>query len=436
MDITQATEWLDAQTIERVEVLMPDLAGIGRGKLIPRDQFLDDWRDRNLRVPNSLLSLGIEGHFVKTRPLGDMEEDLILEPDTSTLVVVPWGATRTASVICSASFAGLSATFTPRDLLIQIIAKLAERGWEAIVAPELEFFLLPVNDSDKRVKEFSPFAVDTMHHFSGLFDDIYQYADWQNVSINTLLQEAGIGQFEINMTHDAPLTVADQVFYFKRIAHQASMNHNMRASFMAKPYPQDYGSAMHIHQSLVSTTTGENLFANESEETTPLFLSYIAGLQKFLPAVMPLLAPYVNSYLRVGSDMSAPGNTHWGWDNRSAGLRVPLGGHENRRIENRVPGSDVNPYLAIAANLACGYLGMVEQLSPSAPLKDAAYGRRSQRLPRHYLAGLDLLEKCIPLRELFGQQFVELFIDVKESEYLTHHQELNQWEIDNLLGRV
>jgi len=436
LDITQATEWLDAQTIERVEVLIPDLAGIGRGKLIPRDQFLDDWRDRNLRVPNSLLGLGIEGHFVKTRPLGDMEEDLILEPDTSTLVVVPWGATRTASVICSASFAGLPATFTPRDLLIQIIAKLAERGWEAIVAPELEFFLLPVNDTDKRVAEFSPFAVDTMHHFSGLFDDIYQYADWQNVSINTLVQEAGIGQFEINMAHDAPLTVADQIFYFKRIAHQASMNHNMRASFMAKPYPQDYGSAMHIHQSLVSTTTGENLFANESEETTPLFLSYIAGLQKFLPAVMPLLAPYVNSYLRVGSDMSAPGNTHWGWDNRSAGLRVPLGGPENRRIENRVPGSDVNPYLAIAANLACGYLGMVAQLSPSAPLKEAAYGRRSQRLPRHHLAGLDLLEKCIPLRELFGQQFVEHFIDVKESEYLTHHQELNQWEIDNLLGRV
>ncbi|MCZ6619087.1 MAG: glutamine synthetase family protein [Gammaproteobacteria bacterium] len=434
MDITQASAWLDAESIHRVEVLMPDLAGIGRGKLIPRNQFLDDWRGGNLRVPNSLLGLGIEGHFVETRPLGDMEEDLILEPDASTLVATPWGATPTASIICSASFDGQPASFTPRDLLQQIVAAFTDRGWAPIVAPELEFFLLPVNGTDKRVEQFSPFAVDTT--FSALFDDIYRYADRQKVAINTLVQEAGQGQFEINMKHDAPLTVADQVFYFKRITHQAAADHNLHASFMAKPYPKDYGSAMHIHQSLMSTTSGENLFATAAEETTPLFLSYIAGLQKYLPAVMPLIAPYVNSYLRVGSDMSAPGNTHWGWDNRSAGLRVPFGGYESRRVENRVPGSDVNPYLAIAANLACGYLGMVEQLTPSAPLKDAGYGRRSQRLPRHYLAGLEALERCRPVRKLFGQQFVELFIDVKESEYLTHHQELNQWEIDNLLNRV
>ncbi len=436
MDITQASDWLDAESIQRVEVLMPDLAGIGRGKLIPRDQFLDDWRGGNLRVPNSLLGLGIEGHFVETRPLGDMEEDLILEPDTSTLVVTPWGATATASIICSASFEGQPASFTPRDLLKQIIAAFSEHDWAPVVAPELEFFLLPVDDDDKRVEQFSPFSVDTLNHFSGLFDDIYRFAGMQNVAINTLVQEAGIGQFEINMMHDAPLTIADQVFYFKRIARQAATAHNLRASFMAKPHPKDYGSAMHIHQSLLNTTSGENLFATETEETTPLFLSYIAGLQKFLPAVMPLLAPYVNSYLRVGSDMSAPGNTHWGWDNRSTGLRVPFGGHESRRVENRVPGSDVNPYLAIAANLACGYLGMVEQLTPSAPIKDTGYGRRSQRLPRHYLAGLDALEKCVPLRKLFGRQFMELFVDVKESEYMTHHQALNQWEIDNLLTRV
>ncbi len=436
MDINQASTWLDAESIERVEVLIPDLAGIGRGKLIPREQFLDDWRGGNLRVPNSLMALGIEGHFVETRPLGDMEEDLILEPDTNTLVVTPWGPTATASVICSARFKGQPATFTPRDLLQQIITLFDERGWAAIIAPELEFFLLAVDDNDKRIQQFSPFSVDTLHHFSGLFDDIYRFAGCQNVAINTLVQEAGNGQFEINMTHDAPLTVADQVFYFKRIARQAAAAHNLRVSFMAKPYPQDYGSAMHIHQSLVNASSGENLFATAGEETTPLLLSYIAGLQKSLPAVMPLLAPYVNSYLRVGSDLSAPGNTHWGWDNRSAGLRIPLGGYENRRVENRVPGSDVNPYLAIAANLACGYLGMIEQLTPSTPLTDTGYGRRSQLLPRHYLAGLDALEKCIPLRKLFGQQFVELFVDVKESEYQTHHQALNQWEIDNLLNRV
>ena len=279
-------------------------------------------------------------------------------------------------------------------------------------------------------------SLDALDDFSDLFDDVYKYCDVMAIQMDTLTHEAGPAQFEINVYHGDPLKVADQSFYFKRLMKQAAIRHGMFASFMAQPYPGQFGSAMHIHQSVVGKTDGINIFADDNGEDTDLFLGHIAGLQKYIPALMPLLAPYANSYLRIGSGMSSPANLHWGRENRSVGLRVPAGGRSSRRVENRVAGADVNPYLAIAASLLAGYLGMVENLVPSEALTDSAYDIESLRLPDHFLASLTKFQDSDVLREILDDEFMATFVDVKKKEYMANLSVLSSWEIRYLLMNV
>jgi glutamine synthetase len=209
----------------------------------------------------------------------------------------------------------------------------------------------------------------------------------------------------------------------------------MAASFMARPYPKDFGSAMHIHQSLVDAD-GKNIFAAADGKDSALFGYYVGGLQRYSGAVMPLLAPYSNSYLRIGSDLSAPANRHWAVENRSVGFRVPESDRSSRRVENRIPGADVNPYLAFAATLGCGYLGMIEKRAPSKPLSGTAYTRKSRLLPRHLVIALDAMKRCTPIRELFGDAFLEIFLAIKQHEYAAQTQALTAWEREHLINNV
>jgi glutamine synthetase len=209
----------------------------------------------------------------------------------------------------------------------------------------------------------------------------------------------------------------------------------MYATFMAKPMEREPGSAMHVHQSVLDLATGSNLFTSSGEEVSPLFFQHIAGLQKYLPAAMPLLAPNVNSYRRLRRYSDAPINLHWGWDNRTVGLRVPVSRGAARRVENRVAGADANPYLAIAATLACGYLGMIDQLEPTKPIEGSAY-RLAQTLPRNLPDALDQLRRARPLRQVLGEDFVEVLITVKEVEHAAYQRVISSWEREHLLLNV
>jgi glutamine synthetase len=192
---------------------------------------------------------------------------------------------------------------------------------------------------------------------------------------------------------------------------------------------------MHIHQSIVDAK-GKNLFSNKAGKDTRLFLAYIAGLQKFLPAAMPLIAPYVNSYRRLVRYLSAPVNTHWGHENRTVGLRIPESEPKNRRIENRVPGADANPYLAIAGSLACGYLGMTQNLSPTKPMEGNAYESMKYQLPRHLLDAIQRFRNSQDMRGILGESFVDLYSDVKASEHDAYQQVISPWERQHLLLNV
>jgi glutamine synthetase len=240
---------------------------------------------------------------------------------------------------------------------------------------------------------------------------------------------------EINFFHAHPLGLADEVFFFKRTVREAALRHDMFATFMAKPIAGEPGSAMHVHQSLVDKATGRNLFSNEDGSPSQEFYWYIGGLQRYIPACMSLFAPYVNSYRRLTRYTAAPINIQWGIDNRTVGIRSPLASPQARRVENRVIGADANPYLALAATLACGYLGIKNRIDPTPECKGDAYEDDFQ-LPRSLSEALQLLRDEAALHDVLGEGFVTVYAEVKEIEYAEFMKVISPWEREHLLLHV
>ncbi len=217
--------------------------------------------------------------------------------------------------------------------------------------------------------------VGSVNEYEELIEDIYEYAETASLHLDTMIHEAGTAQLEINFNHGEAIDVCDQVLLFKRIVRQVALEHGVYATFMAKPMEGQPGSAMHQHISAVDAKTGRNLFGEGKgkEGLSSTFRHFVGGLQTLLPEVAPLFAPNVNSFRRMRPTHSAPIDLQWGCDNRSCGLsvpitdlRVPITDLVNTRVENRVPGAGCNPYLAVAASLVCGYIGVRDRIKPTA----------------------------------------------------------------------
>ncbi len=208
----------------------------------------------------------------------------------------------------------------------------------------------------------------------------------------------------------------------------------MHATFLAKPMSEEAGSALHIHQSVVDKQ-GENIFSKADGSASDLFYGFIGGLQRYMPEAMLVFAPYVNSYRRFLKPESSPVNLAWAVDNRTVGLRIPDSGPEARRVENRLAGSDVNPYLVIAASLACGYLGMVEGLTPTAETKGSAYGGEFD-LHRHIYHAIESLQDSDAMRSMLGEEFVTLYTALKEDEYREFQEIITPYEREILMFNV
>jgi glutamine synthetase len=317
-----------------------------------------------------------------------------------------------------------------------------------VVAPELEFFLTKVNEdpdyplvppigrSRRQETARQSFGIDAVNEFDPIFEDVYDWCEAQEIDIDTLLHEAGAAQMEINFNHGDALELADQAFLFKRTLRQAALKHGIYATFMAKPMEAEPGSSMHIHLSLYDVEGGQNLFAApDGVGHTPLFLNFVGGLQEYLPAAMPLMAPNVNSYRRLRRHSTAPINVHWGLENRTVGLRVPASRPEAKRVENRLAGADANPYLAIAASLACGWLGITRALEPTEPIKGSAY-RLAQTLPQQMPEAMRKLKHSPALKECLGEDFVEVLLAVKAAEHDAYQRVISSWEREHLLLNV
>src|SRR5262245_13088783 len=442
-------EWFASKRISEVECLVADMSGTARGKILPPSKFLKGSRSNGLRIPEEVFTLTITGRFVwETSAVSDSAIDVYLRPDSDSVRLVPWYSEPTAQVICDAFHLNDEPVdISPRHVLKRVLELYKAQGWRPVVAPELEFYLVKKNidpdypveaavgRSGRREPGGQAYGIDAANDFDPIVEDIYDYCEAQELDIDTLSHESGPAQLEINFNHGDPLDLADQVFLFKRTVRQAALKHDMYATFMAKPHANEPGSSMHIHQSVMDKKTGKNVFAGPNGKPSRLFLNHIGGLQRYMGAAMPFCAPNVNSYRRLVPDSDAPTNTHWGIDNRTAPLRVPSSEPDNMRVENRVPGADANPYLAIAASLACGYLGMVQKIKPGDPVEGSAY-RYAHTLPLHLEDALSKLNYTKPLKQVFGERFIDAFQGVKEEEMEQYRKVISSWEREFLLLNV
>ncbi len=442
-------DYLAEHRVTEVECLVPDMNGIARGKILPDEKFVKSLSTRGLRLPESIFIQTVTGTYPRDEDVtDDAVIDIYMVPDADTVRLVPWYDEPTAQLICDCVYAdGSPVGISPRQVLRRVLALYEARGWRPIVAPELEFYLVrvntdpdyplepPIGRSGRPETGRQAYGIDAVNEFDPIFEDVYDYCEVMNLDIDTLSHEAGAAQIEINFNHGEPLELADQVLLFKRTVREAALRHNVYATFMAKPMQHEPGSAMHLHQSVVDAETGRNLFVTEEGEHSDLFRGFVAGLQKFVPAAMPLFAPNVNSYRRLDPESDAPINVHWGRDNRSVGFRVPISEPAATRVENRVAGADANPYLMIAGSLACGYLGMVQALEPSKQVQGSAK-RLAFTLPRHLWDALGKFSASKPLREVLGDKFVDAVWYVKLAEYDAYQQVISSWERENLLLNV
>jgi len=433
--------WLKEHEIDDVEAFVPDMAGAARGKLIPAAKF----GSAELKLPEGIFAQTISGNYVDNK--NNVEDrDMLLVPDPSTVRPVPWMKEPTASIFLDCFHKdGTPVETSPRRVLRKVLDLYKEKGWRPVVAPEVEFYLINAHaDANQEVEppegrlgrtetSKQPFSIDTMNDFDPFINEVYAYCEAQNIQIDTLSQEMGPAQFELNFRHGDALALADQVFLFKRTVKEAAIANEMHATFLAQPISGEAGSALHIHQSIVEEN-GSNIFSDEGG-ASDLFMSYIGGLQKYMPEALLIFAPYPNSYRRFLSFYSSPINLSWAIDNRTVGLRVPDSDPDARRVENRLAGSDVNPYLALAATLACGYLGMIEGLKPNESIEGSAYEQPFSLHPFMFEA-IQAMETSEAMRKILGDEFVGLYCAVKYDECREFQEIVTPWEREVLLLNV
>ena len=444
--MSRIERWCQEHAITEVEALMPDMAGVARGKIMPVAAYC---RTLGLNLPEALVLQTVTGDFPEDWSAVDpSDRDMVLRADERTIRLVPWAAEPTAQVIHDCHHAdGAPVTTTPRYVLRRVLERYRERGWRAGRRARARVLPrqaqrgrgLPAGASGGTLRAGGAGPPVLRHRRAERVRPAHRrhlrLLRGQEIELGTLSHEAGVAQLEINLSHGDPLELADQAFLFKRTVREAATRHGVYATFMAKPMEREPGSAMHVHQSVVDADTGESVFADREGVMTPLFHAHIGGLQRYLPAAMSFLAPNVNSYRRITKYLAAPINMQWGIDNRTAGLRVPLGDAASTRVENRVAGADANPYLAVAASLACGLLGMTQGLKPTPAIEGSAY-TMSYELPLSLAESLRMLRGSPPLVGVLGERFVGAWNAVKECELRAFLQVISSWEREFLLRNV
>ncbi|KAF1067803.1 MAG: Gamma-glutamylputrescine synthetase PuuA [Pseudomonas citronellolis] len=424
--------------IEMIELFILDPNGVPRGKLLHRDELLAVYTSGR-PLPSTILGLTLEGEDVDDSGLvwdvGDI--DCRAYPLPGSLVRLPWRQIPTAAVQVSMHpLEGRPANIAdPRHVLQRVIEALQADGYHPVMACELEFYLLdarrdangrpqPALDVDGgRPRSTQVYGLRELEQIEPFLADLYAACKAQGIPARTAISEYAPGQVEITLEHGDALLAMDQAVRYKRLVKGVAHRHGMTACFMAKPFAELAGTGMHMHVSLADGE-GRNLFAsapeavrNGDEPGGALLRQAVGGLLTSLLDSLLLFCPNANSYRRFQANSYAPLAPTWGIDNRTVSLRIPGGPNPTRHIEHRICGADANPYLAAAAILAGIHRGLREALDPGAPVEGNGYALATEHLPTDWLTSLRALERSDWAREALGQDFLGVYLKVKQAEY-------------------
>lgn len=420
--------------VDAVDLIFTNMCGVPRGKRLRRHEALAVFESGRF-LPRSVVVVDITGRDTEETGLlweeGDC--DSRVSPVAGSLVRCPWTKAPAAQFLTS--FYGLDGTpdeLDPRHVLGRVIERYTAIGLTPVVAVELEFYLLDAKRSarGKPVPAHIPlngetpvdiqvYGMQELEDFRAFFDDLYAGADVQGLPLESAIAEYAAGQFELTLRHkpDA-LAACDDAVMYKRLLKALAQKHAMEATFMAKPFADSAGSGMHLHISLLNEN-GENVYASEAAEGTPLLGQSIAGMQALLADSFAIFAPNANSFRRFRANSYAPVAPTWGINNRTVSFRVPAGSPVSRHVEHRACGADANPYLALAAVLAGMHHGIVNKLNPGPAVTGNGYEAptgQGDPMPKNWFSAVDRFAESSVMKDYLGGKFVEMYSIVKRTE--------------------
>ncbi|SFC49051.1 glutamate--putrescine ligase [Tropicimonas isoalkanivorans] len=414
--------------VTAIRVAAADLNGQPRGKRVPV-RFADKVIEGGTRFPMSVLNLDIWGEDIDDSPLvlATGDRDGVLEPTERGFMPMPWLDTPTGLLpIWMFHEDGRPYDGDPRHALASVVARYAERGLTPVVAVELEFFL--IDDSGKQLRvPASPrtgkrrmmgeiLSLRALDVFDRFFTELYDACEAMDIPADTAISESGIGQFEINLIHqEDALRAADDAWLFKMLVKGLARRHGFAASFMAKPYDDYAGSGLHMHFSVLDKN-GANIFDDGTDRGSNLLLHAVDGCLKAMPGSTLVFAPHANSYERMVPGAHAPTGIGWAYENRTVAVRVPSGDHRARRIEHRLSGGDVNPYLTIAAVLGAALNGIEDGQMPPKPITGNAYTLDLPKIPTDWKSAIDAFESCEETARIFAPDLIRNYVMTKRQE--------------------
>ena len=417
--------------IDTVDAVFPDMCGIVRSKRLTRE-LAERLFTSGMQIPASMLLLSASGSCMDPagKGISDGDPDVLIRPITGTLHKLPWSARGHAQVMVGFTDENNEpSAIEPRQLLRRVVGRFAELGLRPTVACELEFCLIdrqpdshgaprrPMSPvSGRRHAGTQLMSLSFIDDFGTYVAELTKACRELAVPVTTLNAEYGGDQFEINLQHiDDAVRAADQAVLLKQAVQCVAVEHDIRATFMAKPYPDTAGNGMHWHISL-SGDDGGNAFDDGSESGSETLHHAVAGTLASLHEAMAFHAPNINSYRRFRPGLFVPMSRSWGYNNRSVAVRIPGGAPEDRRLEFRVPGADANPYLALAALLAGMHHGIRMSLLPPPASEGNACHSPDDGLPLRIDDALRELKQATVLPGYLGEEYCAVYADCKRLE--------------------
>jgi glutamine synthetase len=447
LSLEQLGSEAQAGTIDTVVTAFTDMQGRLVGKRIDVSYFLDQVADHGIEGCNYLLALDMEMDPVPGYEMANWEKgygDFAIAPDMSTLRRIPW-LDRSALVLCDVvDHDGSPVPASPRQVLIAQYERAQELGYTPMFASELEFYLYKESYAQAHEQDYRdltptiPYILD-YHILATTMDEnvigqIRRGMQGAGIPVEFSKGEAWYGQHELNVRYADAVTSADRHTIYKNGVKEIAFLNGVSATFMPKPSEKDIGSSCHIHSSLVDSQSGTSVFVDGHDESD-VFRHYLGGLRGRIRELALLIAPTVNSYKRYATESWAPTSISWGRDNRTCGFRV-VGHGQSRRVECRIPGADVNPYLGYAALLAAGLDGIANDADPGPELVGNAYeAGQAEPFPSTLREAVDLWEHSEFARQAFGEHVWSHYLNYGRTEQRLFDQVVTDYERRRMFER-